>query len=113
MTMRKTHAPKLKESNIHKAVIDHWRKCGKPKTLVATIPNMRAHGQYGLTKGLPDLIVIGPGLHGYIELKTETGSLSQPQRDFQDLCAAVGIPFAVTYGRDEPITVLRDWGIVS
>lgn len=102
----------LKESRIHKLVVDHWRKLGKPGTLVATIPNQNAFGQHGLTKGLPDLIVIGPGVHAYVELKTETGKLTQPQREFQALCASHGIRHAVTYGRDEPIKLLEQWGIV-
>lgn len=106
-------APRLKESHIHKAVMAHWKISGKPGTLVATIPNMGAFGQNGLTKGLPDLIVIGPGVHGYIELKTETGKLSQPQREFKALCAIHNIRFAVTHGRDEPIQVLKEWGIVA
>lgn len=102
----------MKEAQIHKAVVKHWEALGKPGTLLATIPNMGAMGQYGLTKGLPDLIVIGPGLHGYIELKTETGKLSQHQQDFQSLCIARGIPFFVTYGRDEPIRLLEELNIV-
>jgi hypothetical protein len=102
----------MKEAQIHKAVVKHWETLGKPGTLLATIPNMGAMGQYGLTKGLPDLIVIGPGLHGYIELKTETGKLSQHQQDFQSLCIARGIPFFVTYGRDEPIRLLEELNIV-
>jgi hypothetical protein len=104
--------PHLKESHIHKAVVAHWRACGRPGTLVATIPNMGAMGQHGLTKGLPDLLVIGPGVHAYVELKTETRKLTQPQRDFQDLCEKNGILFAVTHGRDEPIKLLERWGIV-
>lgn len=102
----------LKESAIHKTVIAHWRACGRPGTLVASIPNMGAMGQHGLTKGLPDLIVIGPSVHAYVELKTDTGKLTQPQRDFQDLCEKNGIVFAVTHGRDEPIRLLEQWGIV-
>ncbi len=103
----------MKESHIHKAVVSHWKSCGKPNTLVATIPNMGAFGQHGLTKGLPDLIVIGPGVHGYIELKTDVGKLTAPQREFEALCKANDIRFAVTHGRDEPITVLKEWGIVA
>lgn len=106
------NAPRLKESQIHKAVVSHWLSCGRPGTLVATIPNMGAMGQYGLTKGLPDLIVIGPGIHAYVELKTDTGKLTQPQREFQGLCEKHGIVFAVTHGRDEPIKLLEEWGIV-
>jgi hypothetical protein len=81
-------------------------------TLVAAIPNMFAHGQPGLTKGLPDLILIAPKLHGYLELKTETGKLSEPQRDFQSLCISRGIPFYVTYGLEQPIRLLEELGIV-
>ncbi|MGV1869738.1 VRR-NUC domain-containing protein [Agrobacterium rosae] len=106
-------AQRLKETHIHKAVVDHWKATGRPGTLVATIPNLGAFGQHGLTKGLPDLMVIGPGVHGYIELKTEAGKLSQPQREFQALCSIHDIRFAVTHGRDGPIQVLKDWGIVA
>jgi len=102
----------VKESQIHRSVVQHWRALGKPGTLVATIPNMGAFGQHGLTKGLPDLIVIGPGIHGYVELKTEVGKLTQPQREFEALCAQHGILFAVTHGRDEPIRLLEEWGVV-
>ncbi|WP_421565588.1 VRR-NUC domain-containing protein [Ochrobactrum sp. EDr1-4] len=103
----------MKEAQIHKAVIEHWRSAGLPNTLVATIPNMGAMGQYGLTRGLPDLLVIGPRIHGYIELKTIKGKLSEHQDQFRQLCITRGIPFAVTYGRDEPIRVLQEWGIVK
>jgi hypothetical protein len=102
----------MKESQIHKAVVSHWKALGLPGTMVATIPNMGAMGQHGLTKGLPDLILIAPKLHGYLELKTETGRLTRPQEDFQSLCIARGIPFYVTYGRDEPIRLLEELGIV-
>ncbi len=102
----------MKESQIHKAVVAHWKALALPGTLVATIPNMGAMGQHGLTKGLPDLILIGPSLHGYLELKTETGKLTGPQRDFQSICIARGIPFYVTYGRDQPIQLLEELGLV-
>ncbi|MBO0141483.1 VRR-NUC domain-containing protein [Agrobacterium sp. Ap1] len=103
---------KLRESDIQKAVMDAWRQMGFPGTFVGAIPNAGAFGQPGLTKGLPDLILIAPKLHGYLELKTETGKLSGPQQDFQSLCIARGIPFYVTYGRDEPIRLLEELGIV-
>lgn len=102
----------MKEAQIHKAVIAHWKALGNPGTLVATLPNMGAMGQYGLTKGLPDLLVIGPRIHGYIELKAEGGKLSPHQQKFKDLCFERGIPYALTYGRDEPIRALELWGIV-
>lgn len=103
----------MKEAQIHKAVIDHWKAFGKPDTLVATIPNMRAFGQHGLTKGLFDLLVISPSLGtGFIELKPKGGKLSTDQLWFFELCNRAEIPVAVTYGRDEPIRVLENWSVV-
>lgn len=107
----------LSEKAIHTAVIGHWRRLGVPGSLVATIPNMKPHGQAGLTPGLPDLMVISPGLPtgvvGYIELKAATNHLSEAQENFAQLCSLRGIPWEVTYGRDEPIAVLERWGAVK
>lgn len=102
----------IHEADIHRAVIDHWRALGLPDTLVATIPNMRAAGQYGLTKGLPDLLVIGPDGVGFIEMKAAKGKPSKAQETFRRLCIRRGIPMCITYGRDEPIDVLEGWGVV-
>lgn len=101
------------EKAIHAAVIGHWRAAGFPGTLVATIPNEGAFGQPGLTKGLPDLLVLSPELPvGFIELKADKGKLSPDQEAFAAMCAAMEIHHAVTYGRDEPIRILEAWGVV-
>lgn len=109
-----TPKPKpLSEAAIHKAVIAHWRHFGLPNTLVATVPNMGAMGQYGLTKGLPDLLILAPSLPvGFIELKSETGRVSEAQLHFQSHCERLRIPFAITRGREEPIRLLELWGVV-
>ena len=50
---------------------------------------------------------------GFIELKRdENSTVSDAQRDFAMRCHALGIPYERTIGRDEPITVLEDWGAV-
>lgn len=100
------------EKQIHQAVIDTWLTLGVQGTLVATIPNMRASGQAGLTKGLPDLLVIGPNGAGFIELKTATGTPSKHQRAFVDICGENGVRAVITYGRNEPVEVLRQWGVI-
>src|SRR6185312_8891854 len=102
------------EKQIQQAVIDHWRKCGRPHTLVAAIPNQYAHGQPGLTPGLSDLIVFGGSVViGFIELKARGGRLSAAQQAFMQLLDHCGIKNAVTFGRDQPIAVLESWGIVK
>ena len=107
------------ERDIQAAVVEHWRLLGLPNTLVAAIPNANAHGQPGLTKGLPDLLIIGPelpggfGCAGYIELKRDMyAKRTDAQTKFANLCGKLSIPYAVTFGRDQPIRLLEDWGVV-
>lgn len=109
------HGPAPLEKAIQAAVIHHWRMCGLPDTLVAAIPNQYAHGQSGLTPGLPDLMVITPKLGnvtGFIELKTDSGSASEAQLSIRAMMTKRDIPYVMTYGRDQPIDVLLDWGAV-
>lgn len=104
----------MRESDIQRAVIAHWRNCGLPNTLVAAIPNAKSHGQPGLTPGLFDLIVFAPDLPlALLELKTEKGRLSPAQENIKRLCIRLGIPHAIAYGRDEPIRVLEAWKVVK
>jgi hypothetical protein len=104
------------EKGIQSSIVDHWRWLGLPDTLVAAIPNAGAMGQPGLTKGLPDLLVMGPdvpGRIGFIELKREPKSpVSAAQRDFGALCNRLAIPWCVCSGRDLPIDILEAWGVV-
>jgi hypothetical protein len=103
----------MRESEIASAVLSHWKALGVPGSLVASIPNMRAMGQVGLTKGLPDLLVMAPGLPvGFIELKTDKGHVSPAQAEFKSRCIALGIAHSITRGRDEPIEILELWNVV-
>jgi hypothetical protein len=104
------------EDQITDAVVEHWRTFGVRGSLVAGIPNKRAFGQPGLTRGLPDLLVLSPQLGrftGYIELKrARRGRLSPAQIDVGKLLVERGVPYAVCKGRDEPIAQLRAWGAI-
>lgn len=103
----------MTEAQITRAVVDHWRKCGRAGTLVASIPNAKAFGQAGLTKGLPDLLVMAPGLPvGFIELKAAKGRARPEQVAFQERCKSLDVPHAITFGRDEPIRLLEEWNVV-
>jgi len=105
------------ERDIQAAVLEHWRLLGWANTLVAAIPNAGAMGQPGLTPGLPDLLVIGPrlpsGCIGFIELKRDRKSpRTDAQRRFAQLSLELGIPYAVCFGRDEPIRILERWNVI-
>lgn len=107
---------RVSEAQITAAVISHWRSLAIPGTLVAAIPNMGAMRQHGLSKGLPDLMVIGgPFLRdrtGFIELKTDSGKLRPDQITVGNILILNEIPYAVTYGRDQPIALLERWAVV-
>jgi VRR-NUC domain len=112
---QKTAAYAPSEDDITVAVLEHWVALGVPGSLVASIPNKRAFGQAGLTKGLPDLMVITPKLGritAYIELKREGGKLSDGQIAIRAFMAMRDIPYALCVGRDEPIRQLEEWGAV-
>jgi hypothetical protein len=49
----------------------------------------------------------------FLELKTDHGRTSKHQVAFRETCAAAGVECRVTYGRDEPIAVLKEWGVVK
>ena len=103
----------IRESAIQSAVIAHWRALGAPGSLVAAIPNAGALGQPGLTAGVSDLLVLGGLVRvGFIELKRDGGKESEAQEAFRRQCEALAIPCVVTFGRDEPITVLERWQVV-
>jgi hypothetical protein len=104
------------EDEITGAVVEHWRIFGTPRSLVASIPNKRAFGQAGLMPGMPDLVVLSRELGakaGFIELKREHGGrVSDAQRDVGALMTELGVPYALCWGRDEPIEQLRAWGAI-
>jgi hypothetical protein len=118
MRRQRRHVPAIaspREAAIQAAVLQHWQTFGVPGSLVFAIPNAKAHGQAGLTKGVFDLGVISPALGrvtGYIELKAQHGRLSTEQKDFRDLLAERGVPHVICYGRDEPILALEAMGAV-
>jgi hypothetical protein len=103
----------MNEKAIQTHVMDRWRKMGRAGTLLAAIPNAYAHGQPGLTRGIFDLIAIGPQIGvAFLELKTETGKLSPHQQAFMDTCHSNNVRAAVAYGLDEAINTLEIWGII-
>lgn len=102
----------MTEAQITKHVMARWRNMGLPDTLLASIPNMGAKGQYGLTRGLPDLLCIAPGFVGFLELKTEKGKVSKHQEQFKLLAIRNGIPCAITYGLEQAVDVLETWKII-
>jgi hypothetical protein len=66
----------------------------------------------GLIKGSADLVFVWAGGGGWIELKTETGSLTKEQREFRDWCIATGCNHALCRSVEEVQRVLAEWGVL-
>jgi hypothetical protein len=68
----------------------------------------------GLTAGIADLCIMLPdGRTGWLELKTRHGGLSKSQRDFADVCRALGHSYAVARSLDDAIDRLKMWGALK
>lgn len=66
----------------------------------------------GVKAGVADIVILrNPGQCALIEVKTDTGSLSNSQKVFRDWCAANGFPFAVVRGVGDVQAALLDWGV--
>jgi hypothetical protein len=63
-----------------------------------TAMTMKATGLY---KGAADLLLIHRGWIGFVELKTETGSQSPEQRQFEAHCIEAGVPYRLVRSLEE------------
>jgi hypothetical protein len=62
----------------------------------------------GVKQGAADVLILRPvGLFVWIELKSNTGSLSRPQREWRDWCRAIGAPWFLCRSLDDVIEALE------
>lgn len=76
-----------------------------------------------LLPGAPDIVVLGAGGAGFLELKraaektlmgrVSRGQLSDEQKGFRDRCQTAGVNWAVCTSWIEAETALRQWGILN
>lgn len=64
----------------------------------------------GLIKGSGDYVFVWAAGGGWIELKTDTGSLNPLQKDFRDWCAAREVRWARARSVEEFTATLVEWG---
>jgi hypothetical protein len=67
----------------------------------------------GLITGSADYVFVWPGGGGWIELKSQHGALSSPQRTFRDWCHAPGSHHAVCRTVDEVVDTLISWSALQ
>lgn len=108
------------EEKIQIAIMRHVSLRGEKNVVVAAIPN----GGYrsptealrlrsgGVRAGMPDMLVVVEGVTSYLELKTETGRLSDDQRVMHRKLSEAGACVETAYGLDDALLTLERWGVL-
>lgn len=114
--------PRLSEEDrLQKAVVDHWRARGLPKSILAAIPNGGARSittaarlkTTGTLAGMPDLLCIARGRTFFIELKKPGGRLSSVQKTRIAQIEAAGGEAFVMSDIDEILQLLEARGLLK
>ena len=105
----------MTESKIQQQIVEYFNntyclKHHNPRGLIFSIPNGGTRNKLeaitlkatGLLAGVSDLIVILPnGKLIFVEIKTDTGKMSEKQIDFQQRVEALGFEYLLIRSLDE------------
>ncbi len=67
--------------------------------------------QLGVVAGVADILCIWRGGYGFIEVKTQSGSLSPPQKKFKGFCMSIGVNYEVARSKRDAHNILIGWGL--
>lgn len=110
------------EHKIQVALMDYLAIAARPEIYFFAIPNqsnrhianaakMKAEG---VRAGSPDLCFMWEGgKTGWLEMKSEDGSLSTAQKYFRDMAQRLGHNWAMARSVDEALIVLTQWGAIK
>jgi len=110
----------MRESDIQRAVIQHWRVRGVKGSVVAHIPNgeyrpigtARRLASLGTLPGMPDLFCASNGSVFFIELKRPGGRVSAAQKETFQALREAGVRVHVMSDLDEVIRLLEAEGVL-
>jgi hypothetical protein len=106
-----------RESTEHAALVKHLQLRLRRGVFFFHVPNGEARSRataailvgMGVRRGMPDLGLIKDGRAYFLELKTETGTLSAEQAGLHDELRAAGAVVATAYGLNDQLHILEDW----
>ena len=106
------------EQDLQRGVVQLLR-LALPRYLVLHVPNggARTPAEAAILKGLgvlpgvADLLVLGEGFAGGLELKAGKGKQSPAQLRFEADCARLRIPYAVGRSLEDAERIVRSWGL--
>lgn len=103
--------PNLSETAISNAIINHLTDLG---CIVVRINSSRVGRlasyfiwPFGISKGLPDLLVLHGARFAFVEVKTQRGTLNQAQRAVHAEFAKRGIPVCVARSVEDADAFVR------
>lgn len=68
----------------------------------------------GVKPGVADLVILIPrGRCCFVELKADTGKLTETQEQFRHMCSRYGFEYAVVYSLTDMIKTLQLWGVIA
>ena len=108
------------EARLQKVILQHLKIAGVPDLIyfhpanegrrsVVTGANLKA---LGMLPGVADLVIIKDGRAFFMEVKSQTGRLSDAQKEFAVAAVKAGAEWAVVHSIAEAITILRDWQVI-
>ncbi len=119
----KSHAkPRALEHKLQVALMDYLAIAARPEIYYFAIPNqsnrhianaarMKAEG---VRAGSPDLCFMLPqGRVAWLEMKTETGTLSPAQKYFRGMAERLGHHWGMARTLDEAAGILAAWGVLK
>ncbi|MEY4932682.1 MAG: hypothetical protein RLZZ403_1002 [Pseudomonadota bacterium] len=106
------------EDQIQRTVV-HWIRATCPGALVFHVPNggKRSRAEAGIFKGLgvlagvPDLIILWPGVCAGLELKAPGKKPEPAQEQIGQQMLAMGHRWGWADDIDKALALLREWGI--
>jgi hypothetical protein len=110
----------LSEQEVQRAIFDHLAWRAAPDAFVCHYPagGFRRPAEAAILKGIgtlagvPDLLAIHKGRCYALEIKTETGRVSDVQRTVHDRMRRAGAKVGVAFGLDEALAILESWKLL-
>ena len=108
-----------REDVIHAAIVEFLTIAGHSRLLWWHVPNgamvkpsaRMYFARLGALSGMADLNLVLPDKSvAFMEVKQESGRLSEAQQAFQAKCALLGLKYQIVRSISDAEEVLRDWG---
>lgn len=91
-----------------------WQWCHVPNGEHRDIRTAAKLKRMGVKKGWPDFTLVSPaGAAYFLELKRQSGRLSEDQEFFSTWCAVHGVAFSAADSYEAAIAALKHWGAIN